>query len=330
MFVWIYGTTSVLIISLIGLVIAFSSQSDHHFQNGSAYQNDREHHNESHHSHSDSVWYGLMALLGMMGFLLLERLIMILGDLAHQHMNESNEIQQCAPNSDLAIAPEMEKLNHHHNHEMNDVTKANMINGTKNGDVQVHDECHRSTITFPNPDGEGYMHLGAHHHHHHRTNKGPNAALMVLAGDLVHNLFDGLAIGVAFSGTGINGGLSTSLAILFHELPHELGDFAIIIRSGMSLKNAIFWNITASIICWFGMCIGILLGTINDAWLSALIAGTFLYIALVDMIPELDSCPQLPSKSRAIKLSVQLVGIAVGVGIMLVIALYEQPLRTLF
>ena len=78
--------------------------------------------------------------------------------------------------------------------------------------------CHRSTITFPNPDGEGYMHLGAHHHHHHKAHQGPSAAMMVLAGDIVHNLFDGLAIGVAFSG-GISGGKHIYIQIyLFYLL----------------------------------------------------------------------------------------------------------------
>lgn len=125
-------------------------------------------------------------------------------------------------------------------------------------------------------------------------------------------------------------GLSTSLAVLFHELPHELGDFTIIIRSGMSIRNAIIWNLIASFICWVGMCLGIFLGSIQDAWLSALIAGTFLYISLVDMVPELDSCPHLPSKNRVIKLSVQLVGITVGVSIMLLISIYEDQLLKLF
>lgn len=90
--------------------------------------------------------------------------------------------------------------------EKSDAHKVNMLNGSKNTDVQVHDECHRSTITFPNPDGEGYMHLGAHHHHHHKAHQGPSSSLMILAGDIVHNLFDGLAIGIAFAGSGVSGG----------------------------------------------------------------------------------------------------------------------------
>lgn len=98
----------------------------------------------------------------------------------------------------------------------------------------------------------------------------------------------------------------------------------------MKVRHAFLWNICASFICWVGMAIGLLVGEIEHAWLSALIAGTFLYISLVDMVPELDSCPHLPSKNRAIKLTVQLVGISVGVLIMLVISLYEENLKSLF
>lgn len=78
------------------------------------------------------------------------------------------------------------------------------------------------------------------------------------------------------------------------------------------------------------MALGIVLGSIQDAWLSSLVAGTFLYISLVDMVPELDSCPHLPSRRRAVKLTVQIIGITIGVAIMLVISLYEDALLSLF
>jgi len=82
--------------------------------------------------------------------------------------------------------------------------------------------------------------------------------------------------------------------------------------------------------CWIGMTAGILAGTFQDAWLSALVAGTFLYISLVDMVPELDACPHLPVKNRGVKLAVQVSGIAIGVGIMLAISLFEDKLMNLF
>lgn len=257
---------------------------------------------------------------------------------------EETAAAKCSATNSEFLPPDLQKLNnHHHEHEMKELhEKIDVIKAENN--LEVHDECHRSTISYPKPNGDGYIHIASHHHHHHhRAHRGPSAAFMVLMGDIVHNLFDGLAIGVAFAGMGISGGkqpskifyqffvsflfglgISTSIAVLCHELPHELGDFTIIIRSGMPLRNAVYWNIVASITCWFGMCIGIFLGSIKDAWLSALVGGTFLYISLVDMVPELDSCPHLPSKSRAVKLTVQMIGIAIGIAIMLLISLYEN------
>ena len=64
----------------------------------------------------------------------------------------------------------------------------------------------------------------------------------MIFGDGIHNLADGLAIGAAFSES-YTSGLSTSIAVLCHELPHEVGDFAMLLKAGMSVKQAVCYNI---------------------------------------------------------------------------------------
>ena len=64
----------------------------------------------------------------------------------------------------------------------------------------------------------------------------------MIFGDGIHNLADGLAIGAAFSES-FTSGLSTSIAVLCHELPHEVGDFAMLLKAGMSVKQAVCYNI---------------------------------------------------------------------------------------
>ena len=92
-------------------------------------------------------------------------------------------------------------------------------------------EEHAAAIVKSHSNGEDH-----HHGHGHSHNKGSSLSLsklksitwMVLVGDAIHNFLDGIAIGVAFSETwpdGLHGGISTSIAILCHELPHELGWF---------------------------------------------------------------------------------------------------------
>ena len=65
---------------------------------------------------------------------------------------------------------------------------------------------------------------------------------MVIFGDGIYNLADGLAIGAAFTDSYLSG-LSTTIAVLCHELPHEIGDFAMLLKAGMTVKQAICYNI---------------------------------------------------------------------------------------
>ena len=96
----------------------------------------------------------------------------------------------------------------------------------------------------------------------------------VICGDGIHNLADGLAIGAAFA-DGYMSGLSTSLAILCHELPHEIGDFAMLLKAGMTVRQAVFYNVLSSVLALLGMVAGLLLGTIHNfsSWMFAATAG---------------------------------------------------------
>uniref|UniRef100_A0A1Q3G562 Putative zinc transporter n=1 Tax=Culex tarsalis TaxID=7177 RepID=A0A1Q3G562_CULTA len=162
-------------------------------------------------------------------------------------------------------------------------------------------------------------------------------AFMVILGDGLHNVTDGLAIGAAFAADPVTG-MATSLAILCHELPHELGDFALLLQTGVSINRAMFLNIVSSILSFAGMFIGLLVTGLHESvvrWIYAGTAGTFLYIALADLVPEMNRDLHDPAVKgdRCKKLRVicsQIAGIFLGGMIMLVIALNEDHLRVLF
>jgi len=166
-------------------------------------------------------------------------------------------------------------------------------------------------------------HSHSHGHIHARPEGFASLAWLVLAGDGLHNLSDGLAIGGAFAAS-ITGGFTTALAVLFHELPHELGDFAVLLKAGMTIKQALICNVISSVLCLIGVLIGLAVGTSYDIapWIFACTAGMFLYIALVDMMPELNG--RMKNHSAWLQLSLQLAGLVTGVSIMLIIALYEH------
>jgi len=180
--------------------------------------------------------------------------------------------------------------------------------------------------------GHGHGHSHGHHGHSHDVPANVSSvAWMVIMGDGIHNFTDGMAIGAAFA-TSITTGFSTSIAVFCHELPHELGDFAVLLKAGMSTKQALTYNVVSSVLCLFGMIAGILVGNISNAsyWVFCATAGLFLYISLVDMIPELTVMESKPGESPFLHLFIQNAGILSGFAIMLVIALYEHDIQTVF
>lgn len=153
-------------------------------------------------------------------------------------------------------------------------------------------------------------------------------AFMVVIGDGLHNLTDGLAIGAAFAADPVTG-LATAFAVLCHELPHELGDFALLLQTGVSMRRAICLNIVSSVLSFVGMAIGLLIANLHTnmtQWIYAGTAGSFLYIAFADLVPAMANESNGKLKSSL----VQIFGIITGGLIMLVIAINEDALEELF
>ncbi|XP_067281940.1 zinc transporter ZIP4-like isoform X1 [Pseudorasbora parva] len=145
---------------------------------------------------------------------------------------------------------------------------------------------------------------------------------MITIGDGIHNFTDGLAMGAAFS-VSWRSGLATSLAVLCHELPHELGDFAILLHCGLSVKRALLLNVGSALTSFIGLYIALSISTqtVAEEWISAVAAGLFLYIALVDMLP---SMLHVESKRPWLIFLLQNLGLMTGWGILLLLSLYEE------
>ncbi len=110
-----------------------------------------------------------------------------------------------------------------------------------------------------------------------------------IVGDIVHNFSDGLIIGAVFL-TDIKVGIAATLAIVFHEIPHEIGNFTVLIYGGFSRYRALLFNFLSSLFAIAGTVTGYYLaGNISgfSRFLLPAAAGGFIYIASCDLIPEL-------------------------------------------
>lgn len=135
-------------------------------------------------------------------------------------------------------------------------------------------------------------------------------AYINLIGDAVHNLIDGLIIAAAFL-SNFNLGVITSLAVALHEIPQEIGDFGVLLHSGMKKKKALFLNFLTATTIILGGLVGFYLNNyISEYMVYSLpfAAGGFLYISSSDLIPEIRK--EKSKKKWLLNFSVFLIGLS--------------------
>jgi zinc and cadmium transporter len=142
------------------------------------------------------------------------------------------------------------------------------------------------------------------HQHHLGT--------MNMIGDGIHNFIDGLVIAAAYF-VSLPVGIATTLAVIIHEIPQEIGDFGVLLYSGFSKRKALIFNFLSALTALIGAIVGILFSQHSQSFSLIVIpiaAGGFLYIAGSDLIPEMhkNQKNKLPLKN--------LIGIILGILIM--------------
>ncbi|MCX6769687.1 MAG: ZIP family metal transporter [Candidatus Micrarchaeota archaeon] len=151
-----------------------------------------------------------------------------------------------------------------------------------------------------------------HHHHHvdHQHEHKHPLGMLTLVGDAFHNFFDGVAIAAAFL---LNAplGIATTIAVACHEIPHELGDFSLLLYSGYEKKEALAFNLLSALTAVAG---GLLFFFFSGAFANfesyalAFAAGNFIYIASADLMPELHK--EKRTKESTLQLLLLLAGAA--------------------
>ena len=171
--------------------------------------------------------------------------------------------------------------------------------------------CHYGRCEAHGDDGHDEDHAHSHGHiHSHGRSDAKSAGALIILGDGIHNFVDGVLIAAAFL-TDVHLGIVTSLAVATHEIPQEVGDFAILLDSGYSRGKALFYNILASLTTVLG---GVLayysLEDLHDSlpYFLALAASSFIYIAVADLIPELHQRRKLQDGA------LQLILMGLGIG----------------
>jgi zinc and cadmium transporter len=174
--------------------------------------------------------------------------------------------------------------------------------------------CHYGSCEAHGDDGQGDNHA---HRHSHGHGDAKSAGALIILGDSIHNFVDGVLIAAAFL-TDAQLGIVTSLAVAAHEIPQEVGDFAILLDSGYSRGKALFYNILASLTTVLGGVLAYFsLEDMHDSlpYFLALAASSFIYIAVADLIPSLHTKTDMKTSLQQIAL--------IAAGVFLICSLHD-------
>ncbi|PIS17435.1 MAG: ZIP family metal transporter [Candidatus Nealsonbacteria bacterium CG09_land_8_20_14_0_10_42_14] len=157
--------------------------------------------------------------------------------------------------------------------------------------------------------------------HHHHAKKHPEImpfSYLVLVSDAVHNFIDGVVIAAAFV-VAVPLGVVTTLAVILHEIPQEIGDFGILVYGGFKRTRALFLNFVSAVVAVIGGLAGFFLSEkIGEAiiFLLPFAAGNFIYIAASDLIPEIKQ--KASSRKSIIHFFIFLLGLSLMLSLKLI------------
>ncbi len=143
---------------------------------------------------------------------------------------------------------------------------------------------------------------------------------MNLIGDGVHNLIDGIAIGSAYM-VDVSLGVATTLAVILHEIPQEIGDFGVLLHAGFSRGKALWYNFLSALTSVLGVVGVFVFGKGIEVFLPyilAVTAGSFIYISVSDLMPEMHK------ERNFLRNIMQIISVLVGVGVMFLVMLINS------
>ena len=162
------------------------------------------------------------------------------------------------------------------------------------------------------------------HWHHHGEDTEEERHIhpvgkLILFSDGVHNFLDGVIIAASFM-VSIPVGVATTIAVILHEIPQEIGDFAVLLHSGYTRTKALFLNFLSALTALLGALLFFALGDIAETFVLYCIpmaAGGFIYIAVADLIPELHKTKRLRHSLA------QIMAVLLGVALMYLLLFLE-------